>query len=88
MDLSVDVGNSFVVNAPDFDGSAIPSSGRLESYNPAKKFVGISSTDLQKQSDQSNKRIKALICYICQKEYNIKKIEAHLKHCKNKWELT
>lgn len=50
--------------ATDFEGSAIPGSGR---YNPATKFVGIASTDLQKDSERlkNTKRMKALICYVC-----------------------
>ena len=32
------------------------------------------------------RRLKALICYICNKEFSIKKIESHLKVCKSKWE--
>jgi len=33
------------------------------------------------------KNIKALMCYVCKKEFNVKKIEAHIETCKTKWKL-
>lgn len=32
------------------------------------------------------KVVKAMICYICNKEFNVKKIEAHLTLCKQRWD--
>jgi hypothetical protein len=34
-----------------------------------------------------NKPPRALVCYICGKEYKIKRIETHLGHCKEKWNI-
>jgi hypothetical protein len=34
------------------------------------------------------KRIKTMICYICQKEFNIKKIQNHLIKCNLNWTIS
>ena len=69
--------------------SSVPSSGRLvDSYNPAKNLVGRSSIELNQKLEKTKmtRRLKALICYICNKEFNIKRIENHVRDCKLKWE--
>ena len=33
-----------------------------------------------------NKKPRALVCYICGKEFGIKRIEKHLVLCKQKWD--
>ena len=35
---------------------------------------------------QTSKKPRALVCYICGKEYGTKKIEKHIKLCEQKWE--
>ena len=48
--------------------------------------LGTMSTEqVSKEAAARSKRVKTLICYVCQKEYNIKKIQGHLKTCKAKW---
>ena len=67
----------------------MPSSGRLaDSYNPAKNLVNKSSIEIHQKLEKARmtRRLKVLICYICNKEFNIKKIEDHIKICKAKWE--
>ena len=34
----------------------------------------------------SQKVVKAMICFLCQKEFNVKKIDSHVQACKKKWD--
>ena len=34
---------------------------------------------------QANKKPRALVCYICGREYGTKNIEKHIKSCQQKW---
>lgn len=80
LDLTVVTKSRHEAYGPDLDESAHLNSSRMGSYNPTKKFAGVSSADLRySECIKSTKRIKALICYICHKEFNIKRIEDHLK---------
>ena len=34
----------------------------------------------------SSKIVKAMMCYICQKEFNVKKLDQHVSQCKLNWD--